>query len=137
MTKRSSDDYLATYLVTEIASARNKLVMIQEEVAKDTAAGVHMDWSVMTRLVDCQDDVKVYMYSERVFKKLLADAGIIEVTDETAATIARAAITTTMEHCLERMMYGPSRSTNAASTMISEAEVAAMAKFYRTFKSFA
>ena len=137
MTKRSSDDYLATHLVTEIASARNKLVMIQDEVARDTAAGVHMDWSVMTRLVECQENVKVYAYAERVFKKLLAATEIIVVDDEAAAPIARAAINATMEHCLERMMYGPTKSTNAASTMISEAEITAMATFYRTFKSFA
>jgi hypothetical protein len=133
---RSSDSYLASDLVTEIASSRNKLVLIQEEVAKDAKAGVRLDWSQLTRLVECQENVKIHAYAERVFKKLLADAGIIVVDDESAATIARAAITTTMEYCLERMLLGASRSTNAASTMINEAEVEACAKFYRTFKSF-
>lgn len=134
---RSSDSYLATYLATEINGASEKLARIQAEVAKDTAAGVHLDWSNITRLIECQQAVKVHKYAERVFKKLLADAGIIEVTDETTAPIARAAINATMEYCLERMLLGASKSTNAAATMIGEAEVEACAKFYRTFKSFA
>ncbi len=134
--KRSSDEYIAEYLISEIASAKNKLVMIQEELASDLAKGVHADWSNLTRLIDCQEDVKIHMYVERVFTKTLKDTGIAAIDGLSAATQARAAIKATMDYCLERMMYGPSKSTNAAATMISEAEVAAMAKFYRSFKSF-
>lgn len=134
---RSSDSYLATYLVTEINGAVDKLRKIQVELSNDLHTGVHADWSNITRLVECQQNAKIHLYAERVFKKLLADAGIIEVTDETAAPIARAAINATMEYCLERMLLGASKSTNAAATMIGEAEVEACAKFYRTFKSFA
>jgi hypothetical protein len=133
---RSSDEYIAEYLTTEIASAKNRLNRIQQELAKDLATGVHADWSNLTRLIDCQEDVKIHLYVERVFTKILKDAGIAGIDGLSAASQARAAIKVTMDHCLERMMYGPSRSTNAAATMISEAEVAAMAKFYRSFRSF-
>lgn len=134
---RGSDSYLATYLVAEIAGAKTKLAAIQVELSNDLHTGVHADWSNITRLIDCQENVRIHLYAERVFKKMLADAGIIVVDDESAASIACAAINATMEYCLERLLLGASKSTNSASTMINEAEVEACAKFYRTFKSFA